>query len=266
MPESVVDASAEPPEAQRPSLRLGRIGKVALISYDRPARRNAWSLACVRETMAAIRNANADASVGAIVLTGEGTTYCAGADLKDVPEYDPITKRRLNPGTLTMGSGEGNWVRLLSGSKPLIVAINGAAIGLGATHTLAADIRLAARSASFSFPFLRLGAMPECGSTALLPRLVGYGRAMDILLRSATLSADEALRIGLVSEVIADAELRDAALALAEKLAALPPIQVKLTKRMLAVNSVNDDPDAVMRTESEAFVEMLRALKQEKPL
>jgi 2-(1,2-epoxy-1,2-dihydrophenyl)acetyl-CoA isomerase len=268
MPESLPDFGADnrQPEGRPPSIRCQRLGKVALISYDRAARRNAWSVSCVRETIAAIRQANADSSVGAIVLTGEGTTYCAGADLKDEPEYDPVTKRRLNPGVLTMGSGDGNWVSLLSGSKPLIAAINGPAIGIGATHTLAADVRLAAQSASFSFPFLRLGAMPECGSTALLPRLVGYGRALNILLRSATLSADEALNIGLVSEVIPDAQLRDAALSLAEKIAGLPPLQVKLTKRMLANNAGTADPDSIMRTESEAFIELLRTLKQEKPL
>jgi 2-(1,2-epoxy-1,2-dihydrophenyl)acetyl-CoA isomerase len=254
------------PGERPPAIRCQRLGRVALISYDRPTRRNAWSVSSVRETIAAIQQANADPAIGAIVLTGEGTTYCAGADLKEGAEYDPVTKRRLTPASFTMGSGDGNWVSLLSRSKPLIVALNGPAIGLGATHTLAADIRLAAQSASFSFPFLRLGAMPECGATALLPRLIGLGRAMHVLLRSATISADEALQIGLVSGVFPDEQLRDAAVAMAQELAALPPLQVKLTKRMLASNGVNSDLDSIMRVESETFIELLRTLKQEKPL
>ena len=247
-------------------IRIERSGKVALISYNRPARRNAWSVTCVRETIAAIKLANADPEVGAIVLTAEGTTFCAGADLKEAAEYDPVTKRRLTPASFTMGAGDANWINLLIQSKPVIVAINGPAVGIGATHPLAADIRLAAKSASFSFPFLRLGAMSECGSTALLPRLIGAGRAMDILLRNATVSADEALQIGLVSAVLPDAQLREAAIALGEQIAALPPLQVKLTKRMLADNAVSADADSIMRVETEAFVELLRALKTEKPL
>jgi enoyl-CoA hydratase/carnithine racemase len=247
------------------SIRSNRLGRVAIISYDRAARSNAWSVSCVRETIAAIERANADSAVGSIVLTGEGAIYCAGADLKEQPEYDPV-RRRLTPASFTMGSGDANWLGLLSRSKPVIVAVNGPAIGIGATHTLAADIRLAAESASFSFPFLRLGAMPECGSTALLPRLIGAGRAMDILLRNATISAHEAMQIGLVSRVFPAADLRDAAVALAEEIARLPPLQVKLTKRMLAANAGHTNADAIMQTENEAFIELLRTLKQDKPL
>jgi len=247
-------------------VRYEHNGKVAVISYDRLARRNAWSVDCVQATIEAIQRANVDPGVGAIVLTGEGSTFCAGADLKEEPKYDAATGRRLTPGTFTMGRGDRNWITLLALSKPIIAAVNGAAVGIGATQILAADIRIAAESASFSFPFLRLGAMPECGSSALLPRLVGAGRALDIILRSATVSAQEALRIGLVTAVHPDAELRTAAVALAEQIASLPSMQVKLTKRMFIENAEAADADSIMRTESNAFVELLRELKQEKPL
>ena len=179
--------TATPDAISGPSaIRTEKVGRVLLIIYNRPKRRNAWNVACVRETIAAIKAANGDSEVGAIVLTGEGTAYCAGADLKGEPEYDADTGRRLTPATFTMGSGESNWIELLASSKPVVAAINGPAVGLGATHTLAADIRVMAQGAHFSFPFLRLGAMPECGSTGLLPRLIGVGRATDILLRSGT--------------------------------------------------------------------------------
>jgi len=263
--EKFIDELATVPDP-KPSVRCERSGSVAIISYDRPQRRNAWNVGCTRETIAAIQRANADPAIGAIVLTGEGAIYCAGADLKEDPQYDPETGRRLTPGTFTMGQGDRNWVTLLAESKPVIAAVNGAAVGIGATHTLAADIRIAAESASFSFPFLRLGAMPECGATALLPRLVGAGRALDLILRSATVSAVEALNIGLVTAVHPDADLRAQAIALAEQLAALPAMQVKLTKRMFLDNTCASDADTVMRNESKAFVELIKASKKEKPL
>ena len=247
-------------------VRYERSGGVAVITHDRPARRNAWSVASVRATVAAIKQANAEPDIGAIVLTGAGTTYCAGADLKAEPEYDPDTGRRLTPATFTMGRDDRNWIALLARSKPVIVAVNGPATGIGATHTLAADIRLAATSASFSFPFLALGAMPECGSTALLPRLIGAGRALDIVLRSATVTAMEALHIGLVTAIHPDATLLGKAVELAERIAGLPPLQVRLTKRMFSANAVAQDADAIMQNENAAFVELLKNLKREKPL
>ncbi len=240
--------------------------RVAVITYDRPERRNAWNVACVRETIAAILAANDDPQVGAIVLTGAGGVYCAGADLKEEAEYDPETGRRLNPAVFAMGEGDHNWIALLARSKPVIAAINGPAIGLGASHALAADIRVMARSAHFSFPFLKLGAMPECGSTALLPRLIGAGRATDVLLRSQDISSAQALEWGLVTQVFDDDAHRHGAIALARELAQLAPLQVKLTKQMLAANADEGNAAAIMRNESRAFVQLFKALKREKPL
>jgi 2-(1,2-epoxy-1,2-dihydrophenyl)acetyl-CoA isomerase len=247
-------------------VRYALRGRVAVITHDRPEQRNAWSVDSVRATVAGIQRANTDDDVGAIVLTGAGNTYCAGADLKAEPQYDPDTGRRLTPAAFTMGPGDDNWITLLAQSKPVIVAVNGPATGIGATHTLAADIRVAASSASFSFPFLELGAMPECGSTALLPRLVGAGRAMDLILRAATLTAMEALDIGLVTAIYPDEALLERAVDLAEHIACLPALQVKLTKRMFGANACAQDADTVMHNESQAFVEMLKTLKREKPL
>ena len=259
-------ADGTPPASVASPVRYEREGPVAVITHDRPERRNAWSVDSVRATVAAILRANADPDVGAIVLTGAGTTYCAGADLKAEPEYEPDSGRRLTPATFTMGRDDHNWIALLQRSKPVIVAVNGPATGIGATHTLAADIRLAATSASFSFPFLALGAMPECGSTALLPRLVGAGRALDIILRSATISAMEALHIGLVTAIHPDGTLLARAVELGEAIAGLPHLQVKLTKRMFSENARAQDADTIMQNENAAFIELLKNLKREKPL
>jgi len=234
-------------------------GAVAVITYDRPARRNAWNVECVRAVIAAIGMANDDPAIGAIILTGRGDAFCAGVDLKSPSALDPVTGRRLTLATFTMGEGERNWITLLARSKPVIAAVNGAAVGIGATHILAADMRIAARSATFSFPFLKRGMMPECGSSALLPRIVGSGRAMDLFLRGDTLSAQEALDIGLVTALHDDLDLLPAALALGQQIAALPSLQVRLTKSTMSSNAGIDDADKIMQTESDAFLNMFRA-------
>src|SRR5271154_826910 len=181
------------------NLRYRTEGRVAVITYDRPARRNAMSLGLYRETVAAVEAANADEAVGAIVITNEGPVFCAGVDSKDPPApKDPVTGVR--PSVAVVGMAEDtSWIHLLRRSKPSIAAVNGAAIGLGVTHILAADIRFGSASSSYSFPFLALGTMPEFGCSALLPRLVGFGRAMDILLTSQKLDAAEAKAIGLIT-------------------------------------------------------------------
>jgi enoyl-CoA hydratase/carnithine racemase len=233
--------------------------RVALIRYNRPHARNAWNVPLTREVIAAINRANADEQIGAIVISAVGETFCAGVDLKAPPEPADESGRSPNPATLTMGQGEANWLHLLNRSKPCIVAVNGAAIGLGATHILAADIRVASTNATFSFPFLRLGAMPECASTALLGRLVGLGRAMDLCLRAREIDAREALSIGLVTELFEPSELLESALALGERIASYPSLQAKLTKRMMWQHAGEFDADAIMKRESSTFVEMLRA-------
>jgi 2-(1,2-epoxy-1,2-dihydrophenyl)acetyl-CoA isomerase len=240
--------------------------RVALISMNRPANRNAWNIPLVHQLKDAVRRANASDAVRVIVLTGEGSVYCAGADIKAPPEPKDANGLSPNPSTFTMGREENNWLKLLAESKPTIIALNGPAVGIGATHTLSADIRIAAESAVFSFPFLRFGAMPECASTALLAKIIGFGRAMDVCLRAGQITAAEALQIGLVTAVHPDDRLREEALALAAGIAAFPPLQVGLAKRLLWENAGERDPEEIMRRERQAFFELLRATGRAKPL
>jgi len=242
------------------------VGPAAVICVNRPAYRNAWSVAVLQEIVRAIRLANDDERVHAIVLTAEGDVYSAGADLKTSRTTDASGARAANIGAYVMGQGDNNWLRLLTESKPTIVAVNGPAIGLGVTHILAADVRIASQAATFRFPFVRLGAMPECGSTALLGRLIGFGRAVEICLRAREIDAEEALRIGLVTSLHPPHLLREAALAIAHDIAEAPPLQVKLTKQMLWEHARIFDPDEIMRSESKVFVGMLRASGRGKPL
>lgn len=240
-------------------------GRVAIITYDRQERRNAWNVPMYRQVIAAVERANASEAVGAIVLTNAGPVFCSGTDFKAEPEpRDPVTGHRPNIATLSMAQ-ETSWLHLLARSKPSIGAIRGAAIGLGVTQILPFDIRIGSESSSYSFPFLALGTLPELGATALLSRLVGYGRAVDICLSSATLSAAEALDVGLITRVVADDTLLDAALALGEKLATVPALQMRLTRTLLQDNAGEYDLNTVLARETDAFVTMFKAARVAQP-
>ncbi|WP_174291374.1 enoyl-CoA hydratase/isomerase family protein [Sphingomonas bacterium] len=236
-----------------------REGDVALIVYQRVERRNAWDLATYRAAADAVRRANDDAAVGTIVIAADGPSFCAGADLRASPEpRDSETGRRPDMATEAMAAGTG-WVQLLAGSKPVIAAVQGVAIGLGITHVLAADIRIAAAGARFAFPFLERGTMPEFGATALLARLVGHGRARDLCLSASTIEATEALRIGLVTRVVPEEMLRDAAMALAARIAGFDREATRHAKTLLVANEAEPDIEAVLARERAAFVTMRRA-------
>jgi enoyl-CoA hydratase/carnithine racemase len=242
-------------------IRYERRGAVAIITYDHQERRNAWSPPLYRETENAIERANADEAIGAIVLTHEGPIFCAGTDFKAGPEIDAETGRKLNIAQICMMQDTG-WIHLLARSKPMIAAVRGAAIGLGLTQLLPLDIRIGGESSTWSFPFIALGVMPELGCTALLPRLVGYGRALDIVLTSQKLTAQEAKEIGLITRVYPDAEVLEAAVAIGETLAAAPRLQMQLTRRMIRENALEPDANAYLKRETDAFIEMLRATKR----
>ncbi|MEZ5708318.1 MAG: enoyl-CoA hydratase/isomerase family protein [Blastomonas sp.] len=243
------------------NIRYEKRGPVAVITYDRQERRNAWSPPLYRETEAAIECANADDEIGAIVLTHEGSIFCAGTDFKAGPEIDPETGRKLNIAQICMMQDTG-WIHLLARSKPMVGAVHGAAIGLGVTQLLPMDIRIGGEGSTWSFPFLSLGFMPELGCTALLPRLVGYSRALDICLTSQKLGAQEAKEIGLITRVVPDDQVIDEAVAVAEKLASVPKLQMRLTREMFQANALETDPNAYLQRETDAFIEMLRAAKR----
>ena len=245
------------------NIRYEVADRVAVITYDRQERRNAWSLPMYREAVEAVEAANADERVGAIVITHDGPTFCAGTDFKAAPEPpDPATGRVPNVASVSMAQ-DSSWLHLLARSKPTIGAIRGAAIGLGVTQILPFDIRVSGEGATFAFPFLRLSVMPELGCTALLPRLVGYGRAMHICLTAATLDAREAERIGLITAVYPDDQVLPQAVELAGRIASFPALQTNLTRDLLRENAGEHDLNALLRRESAAFIAMFKARRKE---
>jgi 2-(1,2-epoxy-1,2-dihydrophenyl)acetyl-CoA isomerase len=169
-----------------------------------------------------------DPEVRCIVITGTGDAFCAGGDIRNMGvKPAPAIRSRMQ-------NSHGRFIsRLLKAEKPVITAVNGAAAGAGFSLALLGDIILASKSAYFLTAFSRLGACPDLGLLATLPRAIGMARAKDILLTSRKITADEAWQMGLVSRVVEPAALLDTAMETAEALAAAPTVTIGLIKRML---------------------------------
>lgn len=191
---------------------VSRVGRVAVVTLNRPKVLNAMTLAMATAYADALRAADADPSVRAIVVTGAGRGFCAGADLA-VLRQGPDAIRRFVPRAEDLPD------LALRLRKPVIAAINGPVAGIGFAYLLGSDIRYAASTASISSSFARLGLVAEYGVSWLLPRVVGTTHALELLLSGGTLSAEEAARIGLVQHVTEPGEVLTRALAHATELA-----------------------------------------------
>jgi enoyl-CoA hydratase/carnithine racemase len=194
------------------------------IRFNRPEKKNALTRAMYEGVVTAFGSAENDPAIRVIMLTGTGDTFTSGNDIKD------FQQRAANRNT----SAASPFLTALSTlKKPLIAAVNGAAIGVGTTMLAHCDLIIAARSARFVMPFTRLGLVPEAGSSLLFPRLLGHQRASAMLLLGDALDADAALAAGFVYQVVDDAELMTAARAVAGRLAALPPQAIRQTKHLM---------------------------------
>jgi enoyl-CoA hydratase/carnithine racemase len=208
---------------------------VALVTLNRPDRLNAYTPVMGRELHEAFAECDADDAVRAIVVTGAGRGFCAGADLaRGGGSFDRSAAAEYRAPAERPWEKPRRAVAAWDVRKPIIAAINGAAVGVGATLPLQWDIRLAGESARIGFVFVRRGVVPEALSTWTLPRLVGMARAAELLLTGRILDAREALEFGLVSRVLPDAELLPAARALAAEIAReTAPVSVAITKWLL---------------------------------
>jgi len=206
---------------------------VLTITLNRPERLNAWTPAMGRELIAAFDRADDDDEVRVVVVTGEGRGFCAGADL--AAGGDTFDWRQRNDGHQVPRDGGGQFtLRVFQSTKPVIAAINGPAVGIGATMTLPMDIRLAADDARIGFVFVRRGIVPEACSSWFLPRVVGISRAMEWVTTGRVFSAREALEGGLVRSLHPRGELLDAAYELGREIADnTAPVSVALARRMM---------------------------------
>lgn len=227
---------AEPGVAYQ-QLRYEVDGPVATITLNRPDKLNAYTSTMGQELAEAVAAAGADDNVRAIILTGAGRGFCAGADISaGAGSFDT----KGGAGAKNFGAAEGRadgagFVGALFDSvKPTIAAFNGPAVGVGITLALPTDIKIAAESARFGFVFARRGLVPEAASAWFLPQIVGLPQALRWSLSGQVFDAAEALRGGLVSEVVADAELLPRARAIALEIAAnTAPVSVALTRQLL---------------------------------
>ncbi len=206
---------------------------VLTITLNRPERLNAWTATMARELIEAFDRADADDEVRAIIVTGAGRGFCAGADLAAGGETFDYRERKT-AGSVPRDNGGQFVLRVFQSTKPVIAAINGPAVGVGATMTLPMDVRLAAEDARMGFVFTRRGIVPEACSSWFLPRVVGISQAMEWVATGRVFSAQEGLEGGLLRSLHAGGELLDAAQALAREIADnTAPVSVALARRML---------------------------------
>jgi enoyl-CoA hydratase/carnithine racemase len=226
-------------------------GPVRWIRLQRPEKRNAITRAMAATLREALDDASADDAVRVVVLTGSGGVFSSGADTRDLFGGAPGSEPDGTTGSRAMLT-EGRPIdqpifpvdELVNHAKPTIAVLNGPAVGGGATMAMAADLRVCGTSGSLAFALGKLGLTPEWGSSYLLWRQIGWGRALDVVLTGRTVTAAEALSMGLVSRVVDDDGLDDAAQELAEAIASVPPGTAEAAKEVLRAGLDATYPDA----------------------
>jgi len=204
-----------------PSILFERHKQVAIISLNRPEKRNALSREMIAELADIFTSIKQQSDLRAIILTGAGDAFCAGTDISELTVLDNERAREVSE------RGQSLCHQIETCGVPVIAAVNGIAAGGGCELALACHLRIGAADAQFSLPETKLGIIPAYGGTQRLPREIGEGRALELMLTGRTMQADEALQVGLVSSVVPLAELSIAAHALACEIALLAPLAIR---------------------------------------
>jgi 2-(1,2-epoxy-1,2-dihydrophenyl)acetyl-CoA isomerase len=269
---SIQDAMGREKELfmQEPTVLIEQRPGYRIVALNRPHRLNAFSEAMHQELRRAIDEAEADPDCRALLLTGHGRAFCSGQDLNERLAEDGKTTVVGN----ALDTYYNPLIRKLRALPfPVVAAVNGIAAGAGANFALACDIVLAARSASFTQAFIRIGLMPDCGGTWFLPRLVGPARARALALTGEPLSAEKAEAWGLIWKAVDDGMLLEEAHRLCRHFAAAPAVALALTKRALD-ESWSNDLDAQLDLERESqreaamsadFAEGVQAFLRKRP-
>lgn len=227
-----------------------KLQHVGLITLENPAKKNAISPKLIGELREALNDIETDNSIRVTIITSSSSAFCAGYDiselgsLKNGDEFYPML-RDLHELFLQMEDKK----------KPIIAAINGIAMGGGFEMSMACDIRIAAESAVFALPEINMGLLPAAGGMTRLPRLVGAGIAKELIFTGRRISAEEALRIGLVNKVVSDEQLLDEAMQMANLIASKPPISIAAGKNIINQNLETDLHSATIN-ESRGFVRL----------
>ena len=247
-------------------------GAVCVLTLNRPERLNALNVQVAKDFKAAVAEA-LERGARAIVLTGAGRAFCAGGDLREMQEIakqdgrveaffdEPL--RLLNEAILLIRQAP----------APFIAAVNGVASGGGCNLALACDLVIAAESAKFNQAFIKIGLTPDCGATFILPRLVGWKRAAELLFTGDLIGARQAAEMGMINSVFADDELMSRVMEMAERLAQAPTAAIAQIKMLLEASAVNDyggQLDLERKTQIESgktkdFVEGVSAFLEKRP-
>ena len=225
------------------TIRYATQAPIAVITLNRPERLNAWTPQMSQEMANAIQHANEDRGIGAIVVTGEGRGFCAGADIEHT------FKSRLDgtdPGANTAGGMGGlssglDWISLVRSSKPLIAAVNGPAVGIGVTMILPFDIIVVSETAKLGLVFVKMGIVPELASSHFLVSRVGFAKASDLMLSARLIDGREAAAIGLANEAVAPEALLPRAFEIGKAISANPDPMLRMTKDLLSKNACEQD-------------------------
>jgi enoyl-CoA hydratase len=245
---------------------------VLVATLHRPQRLNALTFGMFHQLRRLCDDAADDAAVRTVVLTGAGRGFCAGLDLEDAARLPGMTVTEFL-------EGQEGWANAITAfrrlPKPVIAAVNGAAAGAGFSLALAADIRIASPAARFNAAFVKIGLTGgDCGSSWMLPRIVGLGRAYEILLTGRFVDAEEAADIGLINRVVGADELLSEAVKLAETITANSPLGVRLTKQVVQTNVDAPSLEAAVEVEnrnqalasrSNDMAEALQAFLEKRP-
>lgn len=245
---------------------------VARVTLNRPDALNSLSFSLIDQLVATLDRIDADGDVRAVLITGSGRAFCAGADLAAAgPSQDPARPRDV--GQVVEDYYNPLITRLSTLRQPIVAAVNGAAVGAGVSLALQADIAIAARSAYFMLAFTRVGLVPDAGSTWLLPRLVGIARAKAMMLLAERIPAGEAAAMGLIHSVVDDEALADRAGEIARRLAAGPTASFSLIRRAVR-EGLEGDLATSLRIEREAqreagftadYAEGVQAFRDKRP-
>lgn len=217
---------------------------ILTITLNRPEKLNAFVGHMRRDLAEALEHAGSDRSIRVVVLTGAGRAFCAGGDIAFMAEL--MQRQDAEEFARILGAGRRVILAIRQMTKPVIASINGPASGAGCNLTLACDLRIASSNATFSQSFAKVGLHPDWGGTYFLPRLVTPNKACELFFLGETIDAAEAVRLGIVNQVVAPEELEAATRALAERLRAAPPIALAAAKH------------AVYRSQMAELEEMLR--------
>ncbi|MGB1140281.1 MAG: crotonase/enoyl-CoA hydratase family protein [Halioglobus sp.] len=248
------------------TLRYDVADKILTLRLHRPDNLNAFTIEMAGELIDAFNRASEDDEIGAIVVTGEGRAFCAGMDLSSEgnvfgldeslnPTMDDMETRLEDPEIIAGVRDTGGRVTLAiyECKKPVIAAINGPAVGIGATMTCAMDIRLASEKARIGFVFNKIGITPEACSAWFLPRIVGISQALEWVYSAEILSAEQALEGGLVKAVVAPEDLLEEAYKIARRIAQFDPVAIAMTRQMMYRCAAQDHPVEAHKVDSLAI-------------